>query len=67
MEEKSELMPLPSAQYQYAEGKIATVSNDFHIRFDNTYYSVKHKYLHQKIDIKVTDTTVMIYSGVLQN
>ena len=62
MEEKSELMPLPSAQYQYAERKIATVSNDFHIRFDNAYYSVNHKYLHQKVNVKATATTVMIYS-----
>ena len=61
-EEKNELMPLPSMQYEYMERRTATVSSDFHIRFDNAYYSVNKAYLHKKVSIKATSSTVRIYS-----
>ena len=61
-EEKHELMPLPSVQYQYTERKQAKVSSDFHIRFDNAYYSVDKAYLHQYVFVNATTTTVKIYS-----
>ena len=61
-EEKLELMPLPSMHYEYMERKTAKVSSDFHIRFDNAYYSVDKAYLHQKVSIKASSTVVRIYS-----
>lgn len=61
-EEKNELMPLPSMQYEYMERRTATVSSDFHIRFDNAYYSVNKAYLHKKVSIKATSSNVRIYS-----
>jgi len=61
-EEKQELMPLPSMQYQYMERKTAKVSSDFHIRFDNAYYSVDKAYIHQNIMVAATTDTVKIYS-----
>ena len=60
-EEKNELMPLPSMQYEYMERRTATVSSDFHIRFDNAYYSVNKAYLHKKVSIKATSSIVRIY------
>ena len=61
-EEKLELMPLPSMHYEYTERKTAKVSSDFHIRFDNAYYSVNKEYLHQKVSIKASASVVRIYS-----
>ena len=61
-EQKNELMPLPSMQYEYMERRTATVSSDFHIRFDNAYYSVNKAYLHKKVSIKATSSIVRIYS-----
>jgi len=61
-EEKLELMPLPSMQYEYMERKTAKVSSDFHVRFDNAYYSVDKAYLHKKVSIKASSTVVRIYS-----
>ena len=61
-EEKNELTPLPSMRYEYMERKTATVSSDFHIRFDNAYYSVNKAYLHKKVSIKATSSIVRIYS-----
>ena len=61
-EERHELMPLPSMQYQYMERKTAKVSSDFHIRFDNAYYSVDKAYLHKNVMVGATADTVKIYS-----
>ena len=61
-EERLELMPLPSMQYQYMERKTAKVSGDFHIRFDNAYYSVDKAYLHKKVIVSANTDTVIISS-----
>ena len=61
-EEKLELMPLPSMHYEYIERKTAKVSSDFHVRFDNAYYSVDKAFLHKKVSIKASSTVVRIYS-----
>ena len=61
-EEKLELMPLPSMHYEYMERRTAKVSSDFHVRFDNAYYSVDKAYLHKKVSIKASASVVRIYS-----
>ena len=61
-EEKEELMPLPSMQYHYMERKTAKVSSDFHVRFDNAYYSVDKAFLHKKVIIRATASIVKIFS-----
>ena len=61
-EEKLDLMPLPSTHYEYMERRTATVSSDFHVRFDNAYYSVDKAHLHKKVSIKASATVVRIYS-----
>ncbi len=61
-EEKLELMPLPSMHYEYMERKTAKVSGDFHVRFDNAYYSVDKAFLHKKVSIKASATVVRFYS-----
>ena len=55
-------MPLPSMHYEYMERKTAKVSSDFHVRFDNAYYSVDKAFLHKKVSIKASSTVVRIYS-----
>ena len=41
--------------------------SDFHVRFDNAYYSVDKAYKHQKVSIKASTAVVKIYSqkGIL--
>jgi len=62
LEEREELMPLPTAPYRYMERKRAKVSGDFHVRFDNAYYSVDKAYLHKSVLIGATSDTVNIYA-----
>ena len=38
------------------------VSSDYHVRFDNAYYSVDRAYLHKKVLIRASTTTVKIFS-----
>lgn len=49
-------------QYQYMERKAAKVSSDFHVRFDNAYYSVDKAFLHKRVSIRATASTVKISS-----
>ena len=44
-EEREELMPLPSVQYEYTERRVAKVSSDFHVRFDNPDVKKDYKYI----------------------
>ena len=62
LEERNELMPLPTRPYQYMERKKAKVSADFHVRFDNAYYSVDKAYLHKSVLVGATSDTVNIYA-----
>ena len=62
MEEQHELLPLPSAHYEYMERRTAKVSGDFHIRFDNAYYNVDKAYLHKSVMVAASASTVNIYS-----
>lgn len=60
--EKLDLMPLPSTQYHYMERSTAKVSSDFHVRFDNAYYSVDKVYIHKPVNIRATASVVRIFS-----
>jgi hypothetical protein len=61
-EERKELMPLPPVPYEYMERRTAKVSSDYHVRFDNAYYSVDRAYLHKEVLIRASATTVKIFS-----
>jgi transposase len=55
------LRPLPEKSYEYAERKTATVHIDYHVEFDNHLYSVPYTLIHQKVDIRATDTMLEIF------
>jgi len=61
-EEKTELMLLPPVQYHYMERKIAKVAGDFHVRFDNAYYSVDKAFAHKRVSVRASADFVRIYS-----
>lgn len=61
-EERRELMPLPPVPYEYMERRTAKVSSDYHVRFDNAYYSVDRAYLHKEVLIRASAAMVKIFS-----
>lgn len=65
--ERKDLQPLPPAPYEYMERRTCKVSSDYHIRFDNAYYSVGREYLHKEVLVRASVTMVNIYTkeGVL--
>ena len=60
--EKEELLPLPTVEYEYMEKRVAKVSPDFHVRFDNAYYSVDKAYVHKQVILSASEKTVRISS-----
>jgi transposase len=60
--EREALLPLPEAPYEYMECRTVKVSSDYHIRFDNAYYSVGRAYLHKEVLVRASASTVRIYT-----
>jgi transposase len=59
--EKPVLKPLPLNRFLFAEWKTARVNIDYHIEVDRHYYSVPYQLIHQKVEIRLTGTTVEIF------
>jgi transposase len=51
-------LPLPKRPYEYAEWLKAKVNIDYHIEVDHHYYSVPYQLLREKLDVRLTATTV---------
>ena len=56
--DKPALKPLPQKPYQFAEWKKATVNVDYHVEFERHYYSVPHRLIKKKIDLRITQRTI---------
>ena len=52
------MMPLPPQRYEFAEWKTAIVNIDYHVEVDGHYYSVPHRLVRQKVEVRFTATTV---------
>jgi len=58
------LRPLPSARYQLAEWKKTKINIDYHFIFEEHFYSVPWKHIHQSVEIRATANTVeCFYKG----
>lgn len=62
-EEQPLLAPLPATRYELASFKQATVQFNYHIAVDKMYYSVPFQYIKEKVDVRITDTTIEIFIG----
>jgi transposase len=48
------LQPLPSERFVISRWKIAKVNIDYHVEFEGHYYSVPHRLVGHRIDVRVT-------------
>lgn len=62
-EEKPFLMPLPARPYELAEWKIASVALNYHISIEKQNYSVPYEYIKQKVDVRITKSTIEVFYG----
>lgn len=60
-DEKPLLMPLPATRFELAEHRTATVQFNYHIAVDKMYYSVPYQYIKDKVDVRITETTIEIF------
>jgi len=51
-------LPLPERHYEYAEWLKASVNIDYHIEVDSHYYSVPYPLLRERLDVRLTASTV---------
>jgi transposase len=56
--ERKALMPLPESRYEFAEWRKEKVKPDYHVEVEGHYYSVPHRLVGHKIDIRYTAGTV---------
>ena len=62
-DEKAFLLPLPPRPFELSEWKIATVAPNYHISVEKQNYSVPYEYIKQKVDVRITKSTVEIFFG----
>ena len=51
-------LPLPLRPYEYAEWYKAKVNVDYHVDVDGHYYSVPYRLIHERLDVRLTATTM---------
>ncbi len=54
------LRPLPATRFILAEWKQAGVNIDYHVEFDDHYYSVPHALVRQTVELRITRSTIEI-------
>ncbi len=62
-EEKPFLLSLPARPFEIAEWKITTVAPNYHISVDKQNYSVPYEYIKQKVDVRITKSTMEVFFG----
>jgi len=59
--DRPQLRPLNATPYETADMKLRTVQDNYHVEYDNFYYSVPYTSYRQKITIRATSTTIEIF------
>jgi transposase len=55
------LRPLPAERFVYTEWRQARVNIDYHVDAAHHYYSVPYALIHQRLDIRLSATTVEVF------
>lgn len=59
--ERAALRPLPDTPFEYAEWKQAKVHPDYHIEVLHSFYSVPHRLIGRKVDVRLTHRVIEIF------
>ena len=55
------LRPLPAERYQYGDWETHRVNIDYHVAFDDHWYSVPYPLVQQEVEVRATAATVEIF------
>jgi transposase len=58
--ERDALQPLPATRYEFATWKPARVNIDYHVEFDDRYYSAPYELARQAVEVRATANVVEI-------
>ena len=61
--DKPVLRPLPAARYVVSRWKAAKVNIDYHVEFEAHYYSVPHRLVGAKIDVRTTGALLKCFAS----
>src|ERR1700679_2278484 len=61
--DKPALRPLPERRYEFAEWKRPRVNIDYHVEFDEHFYSVPYTLAQKQVEVRATVTCVEILHG----
>ena len=59
--DKPALKPLPEKRFIYGEWRTARLSIDYHVEVDHHYYSAPHALVGEKLDVRLSATTVELF------
>ena len=59
--ERPALSPLPDADYEYAEWRLARVGLDYHVEVAGFFYSVPHALIREQVDVRLTERTLEVF------
>jgi transposase len=59
--DKPALRPLPAARYEYGDWETHRVNIDYHVAFDNHWYSVPYQLTQQEVELRATATIVEVF------
>jgi transposase len=59
--ERPALQPLPATRYEFALWKPARVNIDYHVEFDEHYYSVPYQLARQAVEVRATASIVEVF------
>ncbi len=59
--DKAALGPLPRQPYELAQWRKAKVNIDYHIVVDKHFYSVPYHYVHRRVEVRLSASTLEVY------
>ncbi|MFZ0159596.1 MAG: IS21 family transposase [Kineosporiaceae bacterium] len=62
-DEQPHLLPLPAMRFELAELKKAKVGPNYHVQVDTNFYSVPHRLIGKRLDVRVTSCVVEVFDG----
>ena len=54
------MLPLPAEPFSCAERRHANVNIDYHVEADRHYYSVACRFVHERLEVRITATTTEV-------
>ena len=59
--ERPELRPLPLTRYEFADWKKARAAMDYHVAYDDHFYSVPYLYAGKQLEVRATSNAVEVF------